>query len=220
MSAKKQQIFASRKKLRDQNLKTNFRKGIFLLNLAQSSRTWIHLHFGNNIWKKKYFVIKWRPKGVDQSSWRLVTCNNYVKTTIPDTAMITMFDLYWPSTSMKVIIILNLYHGFFWPSLVVIFDLHEGHHLSKLALAILLTKFDSHRAKLTALELCWPLTSMKITIIPSFRQGFFGPSLVVIEHCLTFSRDLGHQIHSFIELPPAIFVGCPNSVTVRIKVQE
>ena len=30
------------------------------------------------------------------------------------------FDLWWPLTSMKVIIIINLYQGFFWPSLVAI----------------------------------------------------------------------------------------------------
>ena len=34
--------------------------------------------------------------------------------------LFTTFDLWWPLTSMKVIIIINSHQGFFWPSLVAI----------------------------------------------------------------------------------------------------
>ena len=57
MAAKKQ-IFVSRKKSRDQNLKSHFSKGIFIYNLAQSWRTWIDFHFWNTIWKKKIILFK------------------------------------------------------------------------------------------------------------------------------------------------------------------
>ena len=43
MAAQKR-IFLLRKKSRDQNLKNHFAKEIFKWNLAQSKRTWIHLH--------------------------------------------------------------------------------------------------------------------------------------------------------------------------------
>ena len=33
---------------------------------------------------------------------------------------VTIFDLWWPLTSIKVIIILSLHHQFFWPNMVVI----------------------------------------------------------------------------------------------------
>ena len=51
MAAKKH-IFVSWKKSCNQNLKYYFPDGIFQWNLAQSWRTWIHLHFLNKIWKK------------------------------------------------------------------------------------------------------------------------------------------------------------------------
>ena len=50
-----------------------------------------------------------------------------------------------------------------WPLLT--FDLCEGHHHPKLVLAILLTKFSSHRSLFTIFDLCWPLTSMKVIIV-------------------------------------------------------
>ena len=42
--------------------KKHFPKGIFQWNLAQSRRTWIDLHYWNNIFKRNYSVSKWWPK--------------------------------------------------------------------------------------------------------------------------------------------------------------
>ena len=111
-------------------------------------------------------------------------------------ATFTTFDLWWPLTFMKVIIKI-LHQGFFWISLVAIahsfciwplmtFDLHEGHHHHKLASGILLTKFGCHSTLFTTFDLWWPLTSMKVIIMFSLLQRFFWPSLVVLEHRLTF----------------------------------
>ena len=135
-------------------------------------------------------------------------------------SLFTIFDLCWPLTSMKVTVILNLNQLFFWPSLVAIehclllwplltFDLCEGHHLPKLASAIFLTKFGSHRSLFTIFDLCWPLTSMKVTVILNLNQLLFWPSLVAIEHCLslwlllTFDLREGHHLP---KLASAIFL--------------
>ena len=69
----------------------------------------------------------------------------------------TIFDLWWPLTSMKVIIILSLHQQFFWPNMVAI-------------------------AQFTTFNLWWPLTSIKVIIILSLHQRFFWPNLVAIAH--------------------------------------
>ena len=71
-------------------------------------------------------------------------------------AQFTMFDLWWPLTSMKVIV--NLHQAFFWPRLV--------------------TQYIAYHV--------WPLMTFNLNEDHhhNFHQGFLWPSLVVIEHCL------------------------------------
>ena len=73
---------------------------------------------------------------------------------------------------------------YIWPLLT--FDHHEGHLNHKLASAVLLTKFGSHRAIFTIFDFCWPLTSTKVINIISLHQKFLWPSLVATEHCLLY----------------------------------
>ena len=103
---------------------------------------------------------------VSHPLWQLVTCNNYLKTMIPD---------------MVMIVTLWICVGHVWA------DLHKGQHHPQLA--------SQHQwffwpslvpIEYSLLYLCWPLTSMKVIIILSLHQQFLGPCLVAIRHCSTF----------------------------------
>ena len=95
---------------------------------------------------------------------------------VPIIAHTSPFDLSWPLTSIEVTIILNLQLGFIWPSLVSIhiiyptwplltFDLYEGHHCCKLAKGFRVLKFGTYSTHFSPFDLCWPLTSEKVTIV-------------------------------------------------------
>ena len=69
-----------------------------------------------------------------------------------------------------------------WP--LMTFDLHQGHHHSQLASALLLTKYGSHSTYFTPFDLWWPLTSIKVIIILSLHQHCFWPNMVAMAHSL------------------------------------
>ena len=109
----------------------------------------------------------------------------------------TPFNLWWPLTSIKVIIILSLHQGFFWPNVVAV-------------------------AQFIPFDLWWPLTSSKVIIILSLRQGFFWPNMVAIAHSLPHltSDDLWPPIKVTMRTFGPSSTHIPNIIQVGHMVPE